>query len=99
MRNRLFLRIGALVLVAGLALGTPAGLVEDLAGPRVYELRDLLRSYLRVTGRRRPLVTVPLLGSAARALRAGANLAPDHGTGRVTWEAFLSGRMATRPTA
>jgi uncharacterized protein YbjT (DUF2867 family) len=30
-----------------LALGTPAGLVPDLAGPRVYEMADLLRSYLR----------------------------------------------------
>jgi hypothetical protein len=30
-----------------LALGTPAGLVPDRAGPRVYEMAALLRGYLR----------------------------------------------------
>ena len=30
-----------------LALGAPAGLVDDLAGPRVYPLADLIRGYLR----------------------------------------------------
>jgi hypothetical protein len=30
-----------------LALGAPAGLVPDIAGPRAYPLADLLRSYLR----------------------------------------------------
>src|SRR5213080_3095188 len=34
-----------------LALGTPAGLVPDLAGPRVYEMAELLRGYLRASHR------------------------------------------------
>ncbi len=29
---------------------------------------------------------------AARAFRAGANLAPDHAVGRMTWEEFLERR-------
>jgi hypothetical protein len=39
-------------------------------------------------------------GAAARAIRAGANLAPDRAVGRRTWEEFLaewtssSGQMA-----
>src|SRR5512132_4649220 len=36
-----------------LALGAPSGLVPDLGGPRVYELADLVRSYLRATHRHR----------------------------------------------
>ena len=78
-----------------LALGAPAGLVPDLAGPRVYEMADLLRGYLRARGKHRPIVPVRLPGSAARAFRAGANLAPDRAVGRRTWEEFL----ATQPLA
>ncbi|MGH3682215.1 MAG: SDR family oxidoreductase, partial [Natronosporangium sp.] len=33
-----------------LALGEPAGLVPDLAGPRVYAMSELVRGYLRATG-------------------------------------------------
>jgi uncharacterized protein YbjT (DUF2867 family) len=79
--------------LAELALGPPAGLVPDLAGPRVYELAELLRGYLRAIGRRRPLLPVPLPGAAARAFRAGANLAPDRAVGRRTWEEFLAGQV------
>jgi uncharacterized protein YbjT (DUF2867 family) len=79
--------------LAELALGPPAGLVPDLAGPRVYELAELLRGYLRASGRRRPLPPVRLPGAAARAFRAGANLAPDRAVGRRTWEEFLAGQV------
>jgi uncharacterized protein YbjT (DUF2867 family) len=76
-----------------LALSTPAGLVPDIAGPRVYAMADLVRSYLQASGRRRPIVPVRLPGRAAKAFRAGANLAPDRAVGRRTWEDFLAGRM------
>src|SRR5437588_11684628 len=75
-----------------LALGTPAGLVPDIAGPRVYGMAELLRGYLRATHRRRPIVPVWLPGKAARAVRAGANLAPDRAVGQRTWEDFLVAR-------
>ena len=78
-----------------LALGTPSGLVPDLAGPRIYELADLLRGYLRATHRRRPLLPLPVPGRAARALRAGANLALDRAVGRRTWEEFLADRVSS----
>lgn len=74
-----------------LALDSPAGLVADLGGPRTYDQAELLRSFLRATGRKRPIVPVRIPGAAARAFRAGANLAPDHAVGRRTWEEFLSG--------
>jgi uncharacterized protein YbjT (DUF2867 family) len=76
-----------------LALGEPAGLVPDLAGPRVYGLDELVRGYLRATHRRRPLLTIRFPGGAARAMRAGANLAPDRAVGRRTWEDFLAERV------
>ena len=77
-----------------LAAGAPAGLVPDIAGPRVYALAELVRSYLHASGRRRPIMPVRLPGRAAKAFRAGANLAPDRAVGRRTWEDFLAGRMA-----
>src|SRR5215216_5204126 len=52
--------------LAELALGAPAGLVPDLGGPRVYELAELVRGYLRATGKRRPILPVPLPARAAR---------------------------------
>jgi uncharacterized protein YbjT (DUF2867 family) len=76
--------------LAELALGTPAGLVPDMAGPRVYAMAELLRGYLRARRKRRPIVPIRVPGKAARALRAGANLAPDRAVGRRTWEAFLA---------
>jgi uncharacterized protein YbjT (DUF2867 family) len=76
-----------------LALGSPAGLVPDLAGPRVYEMADLLRGYLRACRKHRLMVPVWLPGQAARAVRAGANLAPDHAVGHRAWEDFLTERI------
>ncbi|MGH2351119.1 MAG: SDR family oxidoreductase [Chloroflexota bacterium] len=77
-----------------LALGPPAGLVPDLAGPRVCEMAALLRSYLRARRLRRLIVPIWLPGKAAGAFRAGANLAPDRAVGRRTWEDFLAARVS-----
>jgi uncharacterized protein YbjT (DUF2867 family) len=73
-----------------LALGKPAGLVPDMAGPRVYGVADLLRAYLRVRLKHRLMVPVWLPGKAARAVRAGANLSPERAVGQRTWENFLA---------
>jgi uncharacterized protein YbjT (DUF2867 family) len=76
-----------------LSLAEPAGLVPDIAGPRVYETNDLIRSYLEATGKRRLLMPARLPGKAARAMRDGANLAPDRAVGQRTWENFLVERL------
>ncbi len=81
--------------LAELALGTPAGLVPDIAGPKIYRADELLREYLKVTHQRRLIVLVWLPGKAARAIRAGANLAPERAVGRRTWEAFLAERVGS----
>ena len=79
-----------------LALGEPAGLVPDLAGPRVYGMDELVRGYLRATRRHRLLVPVTIPGRAARAIRDGANLAPERAVGHrtlVAHPAFSKRRM------
>jgi uncharacterized protein YbjT (DUF2867 family) len=76
-----------------LALDKPAGLVPDIAGPRVYGMAELARDYLRATGRHRLIMPVRVPGKAARAYRAGANLAPEHAVGHRTWEDFLTRRF------
>jgi uncharacterized protein YbjT (DUF2867 family) len=81
--------------LAELALGRPAGLVPDIAGPKVYGAAELLRGYLRATHRRRPILPVWLPGKAARAFRAGANLAPDRAVGHRTWEDFLASELSS----
>ncbi|NVI92155.1 SDR family oxidoreductase [Actinomadura sp. BRA 177] len=77
-----------------LALGEPAGRVPDLAGPKVYGLKELVRGYLEVRGKRRPTMPVRIPGKAGRAYRAAGNLTldgADHGT--RTWEDFLVERL------
>ena len=73
-----------------LAAGAPAGYATDIGGPEIYPMEDLLRSYLRAKGKRRPVIPMQVPGAAARAQRAGANLSPGHATGTVTWEDFLA---------
>jgi uncharacterized protein YbjT (DUF2867 family) len=72
-----------------LALGTPAGLVPDVAGPRIYAMPDLVRGYMHTRGLRRPIVPIWIPGRAAAAIRAGATLAPGRAVGRITWEEWL----------
>lgn len=77
-----------------LTLDKPAGLVPDLAGPKVYESADAIRAYLRASGRKRPLVPVRMPGKAGRVYRADGNLSLE-GTdlGTRTWEDFLTERL------
>lgn len=78
------------------ALGEPAGRVADIGGPQVSSAVELLRVYLRVTGRRRWVVPVWLPGIGG--VRAGGLLveaqpgAGDAAGGR-TWEEFLAERL------
>ena len=79
--------------MAELASGEPSGLIPDLAGPKIYTVAEMVQPYLSAVGKRRPVVPVHIPGQAARALRAGANLAPDRAAGQRTWEEFLANRI------
>lgn len=74
-----------------LALAEPAGRAPDLGGPEIRQATDLARAYLAAAGRRRPVAAVRLPGATFRAFRQGGHLAPDHRTGRVTFEQYLTG--------
>lgn len=79
-----------------LALGAPAGLVPDIAGPEVLPVSDLVRQYLRARGKRRALLPVHLPGRIGRLYRDGANLTlsgADRGT--RTWADFLATQAIT----
>lgn len=78
--------------LARLADGGPAGRVPDMGGPQVCPISDLASACLRASGRRRPLLPVPLPGAVAAAFRQGANLAPAGTAGEVTFEEFLATR-------
>jgi uncharacterized protein YbjT (DUF2867 family) len=73
-----------------LALGEPAGLVAEMGGPRSYTMGELVRVYLKAANKRRLVISVPTMGGAAAAVRAGANLTPDHAVGRRTWEGYVA---------
>ncbi|WP_455362013.1 SDR family oxidoreductase [Streptomyces sp. SYSU K21746] len=75
--------------LAELAAGPPAGRVPDLGGPEVRTLPDLARAYLHATGRRRPVLPVPLAGKAYAGFRRGLHLTPDRALGKTTFEDFL----------
>jgi uncharacterized protein YbjT (DUF2867 family) len=76
-----------------LAVGAPAGRVEDMGGPEVRTFPSLARAYLRAAGKRRPLVGVRLAGKAYRGMRAGCHLTPEHAVGKGTFEEYLARRF------
>lgn len=78
--------------IVELALGAPAGRVTDIAGPTVYEMRQLVRGYLAAAGKRRLTVPVRLPGKAGQAYRVGRNLTLNGDHGARTWEEFLADR-------
>jgi len=80
--------------LAGLAAGPAAGRVPDMGGPEIRPVADLVRSYLRARGRRRPVLPVLLPGAAFAGLRQGSLVTPDHAVGRATFGQFLAGRFA-----
>jgi uncharacterized protein YbjT (DUF2867 family) len=87
--------------LAELALDEPRGRVPDMAGPQILSVADLIRAYLRATGRRpRPVVSIwtPGLGP----IRDGA-LYPrpeaEATLGHRTWPDFLAEKPLSKPTA
>jgi uncharacterized protein YbjT (DUF2867 family) len=85
--------------VAELALAAPSGRVPDVGGPEVRTFADLAKAYLAVAGLGRRVVEVPVPGRMARALREGAQLAPDGRYGEVRWEEFLEREILQRRNA
>jgi uncharacterized protein YbjT (DUF2867 family) len=85
--------------LTALAIGPPAGRVPDIGGPQIRTAADLLRTYLRMAGRRRPVLPVHLHGPVFAGYRQGGHLAPGHAVGHRTWEQFLSDHVGPRGRA
>jgi uncharacterized protein YbjT (DUF2867 family) len=66
------------------------GRVADFGGPRAVGLDELVRTYLRASGRRRLVLPVPLPGATARAYRDGRHLSPAHAEGTTTFQDLLA---------
>ena len=82
--------------LAELAVGSPAGRVEDMGGPEVRSFEELARAYLKATGRGRRIVNVRLAGKAYREFRAGGHLAMERAVGKGTFEEYLARRFPGR---
>jgi uncharacterized protein YbjT (DUF2867 family) len=76
--------------IAELALSEPVGRAPDFGGPRVWNVPDAVRAVLRASGRRRPVLPLPLPGRGMRALRAGGLLVREGTVGRNGFEEFLA---------
>lgn len=80
--------------MVALALGAPAGRVADLGGPRVEDAEAMVSAYQAATGRRRPLLRVPVPGRIAADFRAGGHLLPPDGVrGERTFADYLRSRV------
>jgi uncharacterized protein YbjT (DUF2867 family) len=76
--------------MAELVLGQPAGRVPDFGGPEVLEGKAMVRRYLELTSRRRPVIQVPVPGRVMAGFRAGHHLQSDGGVrGTRTFEEYL----------
>ncbi|WP_372352711.1 SDR family oxidoreductase [Streptomyces sp. KL116D] len=78
--------------LAELALRPPAGRVADMGGPEVRTFEELARTYLRATGKKRAVLSVPLAGKTYRAFREGGHLTPERAVGKRSFEEFMTRR-------
>ena len=67
-----------------------------MGGPQIRTAADLVSTYLRIVGRRRPVLPVHLPGAVFAGYRQGGHLAPDHAVGHRTWEQFLAEHVGHR---
>ncbi|MGW5075500.1 SDR family oxidoreductase [Rhodococcus sp. NPDC004095] len=68
---------------------TPADRVEA-GGPEVASMRELARTWKRVTGSRAVVLQLPIPGAPGRFLREGRNLTPENRYGTITFERWLA---------
>ena len=86
--------------LADTAEAQASGAITQFVGPERRSVAELARTWRLETGRRALLVPVPLVGAAARALRAGALTNSDARTGRTRFADWLRGqRTASTATS
>jgi uncharacterized protein YbjT (DUF2867 family) len=70
--------------------GGPAGRVDDIGGPAVYDHEELGRMYLTSRNSSRRVLTFPVPGGIVAGLRSGANLVPANPIGTVGFGEYLA---------
>jgi uncharacterized protein YbjT (DUF2867 family) len=81
-----------------LALGGPAGLVTELAGPREEDIGRMVRAYAKATGKRWPVIRVPAPGPGGRAQRNGTLLpGPGAQLGTQTFDEWIAALPKAAP--
>ncbi|MEU4245146.1 NAD(P)H-binding protein [Actinoplanes sp. NPDC026619] len=78
--------------IAELIAHPATGGTTEYAGPQVHTFDDLVRSWLRARGRKRPVWRVRIPGRMARAIRDGGQTTTATPTGTRTWEDYLAAK-------
>ena len=68
----------------------PAGRVDDIGGPAVYDHDELGRMYLAARNSRRRVLSLPVPGGIVAALKSGANLVPANPVGTIGFAQHLA---------
>jgi uncharacterized protein YbjT (DUF2867 family) len=77
------------VRLAELVATGPSGRAEDIGGPEVLDVDDLVGQYREVLGKKPRSFTLPAAGKTLRAFGQGIQTCPDHRYGTITWHDFL----------
>lgn len=70
------------------------GRVPDLGGPRAERMRRMAATWKAVSGSRKPVVPVPVVGRTARAFRQNKHHTPNRANGTPTWDTWLDNHYA-----
>jgi uncharacterized protein YbjT (DUF2867 family) len=73
----------------------PTGRAEDIGGPEVLHIDDLLSQWAEVFGTRPRCFTIPAAGKTLQAFGKGIQTCPDHRYGTITWRDFLEAVAAS----
>jgi uncharacterized protein YbjT (DUF2867 family) len=80
--------------VAEIAVQSAKGRASDLGGPEVLDFKESIQAFLRATGSRKPVWSMPVFGKTIKAFRSGRLLTPNESGGRTfdQWLLSVSGR-------
>jgi len=68
---------------------SPARNVHEAGGPEVMSWKEMVSQWMHAHGMRKPVLSLPIPGGAAAALRRGDGTCPAHSVGTVTWRDWL----------
>ncbi|HZC05309.1 MAG TPA: NAD(P)H-binding protein [Ktedonobacterales bacterium] len=76
--------------LVAIAEGAPLRQVEEMGGPQILSMEEMAAIYLRAQGLPTRVHSEPLHSPLFDGFRRGAILTPDHATGVMTWETYVS---------